>query len=429
LHSVAKNTIAALLALAVTATMARADDIPLPTAQASAVHADFLANTPTPSSPGVTCVVDTGVNSNPDTDQAVIERQTVFSGDSSDSDIDVHHGTYLVMNIAAPANGWGMVGIAPQTRILSIRAIDNGAHSFLSNAYAAGIDRCLEAKLNQAVNVETVLMALGRADTDTTSAGQAVQNEIAIARAHGIAVVAAAGDDGGAVQWPARYDLAFAVGASDGSGGFCSSSSWGPELDIFALGCGDDTALWDTGEPATIDGSSTTAALVAGVLTALRAYKPDLSPEQAQQLLLSTADTSGRGNVMNVAAAFRAAGLGTMVDAYQPPALATPPRPAVIGVGTICPDGGVLSCQRPKLTAAVRKHSKIRLTVGALPSGSFLQAKVTRRWHTAAGASITLNAERWRKILLRFGSIDGERSRSLVVRHSDLGKQRHRPVS
>jgi len=425
LQFVAKNTIAALGALALTATMARADDIPLPTAQASAVHADFLTQAPTPATPGVTCVVDTGVNSNPDTDRAVIARQTVFSGASSDSDIDVHHGTYLVMNIAAPANGWGMVGIAPQTRILSIRAIDNGAHSFLSNAYAAGISRCLEAKLNKAVNVETVLLALGRADTDTTGSGLAVQNEIATARANGIAVVAAGGDDGGAVQWPARYDFAFAVGASDGKGGFCSSSSRGPELDISALGCGDDTALWDTGEPATIDGSSTSAGLIAGALTALRAYKPDLSPEQAQQLLLSTADTSGARSVINVAAAFRAAGLGTMVDAYEPPASATPPNPAVIGVGTICPDGGVLSCQRPKLTAAVLKHGKITLTVAALPSGSFLQAKVTRRWHTAAGASITLKAKRWRKILLRFGSIDGERSPTVVVRHSDFGKRRH----
>jgi len=429
LHFVAKNAIAALLALTVTATMARADDIPLPTAQASVLRAEFLAHAPTPANPGVTCVVDTGVNRNPDTDQAVIERQTVFSGDSSDSDSDVHHGTYLVMNIAAPANGWGTVGIAPQTRILSIRAIDNGAHSFLSNAYAAGISRCLEAKLTGAVNVETVLLALGRADTDTTSAGQAVQNEIATARAHGIAVVAAGGDDGGAVQWPARYDLAFAVGASDGRGGLCSSSSWGPELDISALGCADDTALWDTGDPATIDGSSTSAGLVAGVLTALRAYMPDLSSDGAQQLLLSTADTSGPSKVINVAAAFRAAGLGTMVDAYQPPTSGTPPRPAVIGVGTICPDGGVLSCQRPKLTAAVHKHGKVTLSVAALPSGSFLQAKVSRRWHTAASTSIRLKVGRWRKILLRFASIDGERSRTLVVRHSDLGKRRHRAVS
>jgi len=425
----AKTTIAALSALASAATVARADDIPVPTAQASALHAEFLVHSPTPATPGVTCIVDTGINDNPDTNAAVIGRQTVFSGDTSDSDADVQHGTYLAMNIAAPANGWGMVGIAPQTRVLSIRGIDSGAHSFLSNAYAAGIDRCLQAKLNKRMNVETVLLALGRADTDTTSEGQSVQDEISTARAQGIAVVAAAGDDGGAVQWPARYETAFAVGASDGRGGFCSSGSRGPELDVSALGCGDDTALWDTGEPATIDGSSTSAGLVAGALTALRAYQPDLSPDQAQELLLATAEGNGGSKVINVAAAFRAAGLAAMVDAYQPTAPAAPPKPAVITVGTICPDGGVLSCQRPKLAAANRKRGKIRLTVAAVPAGSFLQAKVTRRWHTAHGRSITVKASRWTKLRLRFASIDGERSHTLVVRHRDIGKRHHRRAS
>src|SRR4051812_19408816 len=211
--------------------MARADDIPLPTPQASAVHADFLAHAPTPATPGVTCVVDTGVNSNPDTDRAVIERQTVFSGDSSDSDIDVHHGTYLVMNIAAPANGWGMVGIAPQTRILSIRAIDNGAHSFVSSAYDQGLNRCVQAKINGGVNVTTALLALGHADADSSADGQAVQTRIDQARAHGISVVAAAGNDRGGVQWPARYGPPFAVGASDANGGFCDTASRGTTLD------------------------------------------------------------------------------------------------------------------------------------------------------------------------------------------------------
>ena len=151
----------AILALLLGATPALADDVPLPTAQATAMHAEFLTQAPTPATPGVTCVVDTGVNSNPDNDASVIGRQTVYPGDGSDGDPDAHHGTYLAMNIAAPANGWGMVGIAPQTRILSIRAIDNGAHNFLSSAYEQGLDRCWQAKANAGVNVETAVLALG----------------------------------------------------------------------------------------------------------------------------------------------------------------------------------------------------------------------------------------------------------------------------
>ena len=218
------------------------------------MHAEFLTQAPTPATPGVTCVIDTGVNANPDNDASVIGRQTVYPGDGSDGDPDAHHGTYLAMNIAAPANGWGMIGIAPQTRILSIRAIDNGAHNFLSSAYQEALDRCEQAKVRDGVNVTTALLALGHADTDTTADGQAVQNKIDELGARGISVVAAAGNDGGGVQWPARYGPAFAVGASDANGGFCDSASRGSALDLSALGCGDDSALWDTGAPATIDG-------------------------------------------------------------------------------------------------------------------------------------------------------------------------------
>jgi hypothetical protein len=419
-----------LAAVALPAPAALADDVPRPTAQAKAMHAEFLTQAPTPATPGVTCVVDTGVNGNPDNDASVIDRQTVYPGDGSDGDPDAHHGTYLAMNIAAPANGWGMIGVAPQTRILSIRAIDNGAHSFLSSAYTQGLDRCRSAKVDRGVNVTTALLALGHADTDTTTDGQAVQNKIDQLRANGISVVAAAGNDGAAVQWPARYGPAFAVGASDGNGGFCDGASRGTAVDLSALGCGDDSALWETGEPATIDGSSTSAGLVAGVLTALRAYRPDLSVDQAEQLLVSTADSAGAGKVTNVAAAFRAAGLGGMVDAYHPPAPETPPTPGVITVGTICPDGGVLSCQKPTLVAAKRKHGKITLTVASLPTGALLQARVKRRWKTSTQPSITLKARHWKKILVRFSGLDGEHSHSLTVRPRTLrrltAKKHHR---
>jgi hypothetical protein len=182
--------------------------------------------------------------------------------------------------------------------------------------------------------------------------------------------------------------------------------------------------LWDTGEPGTIDGSSTSAGLVAGVLTALRAYKPELTPDQAEQLLLSTADTTSVGKLINAAAAFRSVGLGAMVDAYQPEAKQSPPKPAVIAVGTVCPDGGVLSCQRPTLAAAKQKRGKIILRVTSLPPGALLQARVKRRWRTSTTPAISVKTRHWRRIVLRFAAIDGERSRSLTVRPRDLHRVR-----
>jgi hypothetical protein len=412
-------TAVSTVGLALCAAPASADDIPLPTAQAVAMHAEFLTQAPTPANPGVTCIVDTGVNSNYDTDAAVIGRETIYPGDGSDGDTDAHHGTYLAMNMAAPANGWGMVGIAPQTRILSIRAIDNGAHTFQSPSYTTGLDRCLNAKVNTGINVTTVLLALGRPDTDTTSDGLAVQNKIDQLRSNGVSVVAASGNDAGRVQWPARYVSALAVGATRSDGAFCESSSQGPELDLSALGCGDDSALWDTGAAATIDGSSTSAGLVAAVLSALRAYKPELTPDQAEQLLVRTADATRAGKVINVGAAFREAGLDAMADAYQPPPPRTPPTPVVISLGTACPDGRVL-CQRPELVRSQRSQRRVTLIVRSLPSGAFLQARVSRRWHNSTKTSVTLRVRRWKRIILRFAGIDGDHGPALTLTRRDL---------
>jgi hypothetical protein len=169
-----------------------------------------------------------------------------------------------------------------------------------------------------------------------------------------------------------------------------------------------------------IEGTSTSAALVAGVLTALRAYKPELTPDQAELLLSSTADSSRGGKVLNASAAFKAAGLDAIVDAYHAPAPEVPPAPAVINLGTICPDGGVLSCQKPKLANVTRERGKTTLTVATLPAGSFLEARVSRRWHNSRTPTVTLRVGRWKKIIVRFGSLTGERSPALTIRPRDL---------
>ena len=55
----------------------------------------------------------------------------------------------------------------------------------------------VQAKVNRGLNVTVTLLALGHAETDTTSDGQALQDEIDTARSRRISVVAAAGNDGG----------------------------------------------------------------------------------------------------------------------------------------------------------------------------------------------------------------------------------------
>jgi len=89
----------------------------------------------------------------------------------------------------------------------------------------------VQAKVNRGLNVTVTLLALGHAETDTTSDGQAPQDEIDTARSRRISVVAAAGNDGGGCSGQRGMGL-----------GSRSGPARGLTLDPSALGCGDDSA-------------------------------------------------------------------------------------------------------------------------------------------------------------------------------------------
>ena len=127
-----------------------------------------------------------------------------------------------------------------------------------------------------------------------------LENKIINARNNfGINVVASSGNDGNtsAVNYPARFPASFAVGGTDRGGAFCSFSNRGVGLDISALGCDTYATAFD-GRIGAFEGTSFAAPTVAAVLVALRSYRPDLTADQAEQLLLSTARQTSAGPVL-----------------------------------------------------------------------------------------------------------------------------------
>ncbi len=91
------SAIAAALALAAATptSPAQAQELAL-TAQAVAAHAEFLTQAPPPPVQGVLCLVDSGVDLNPDTEPNLIGRESVFDG-TVDDVTPYHHGTYVAM--------------------------------------------------------------------------------------------------------------------------------------------------------------------------------------------------------------------------------------------------------------------------------------------------------------------------------------------
>ncbi len=304
--------LAALLALLLPAATAGAETAI--TAQAVADNGAFLPYAPAPAQLAGLCLVDTGVNLNPDTEGVVVER-TALDGGSGEDVSPTLHGTVLAMMAGAPANGWGMVGSAPGAiHIVSVRIVEPGQTTFLFSAYAAGITECLQ--LRHKDNIRVINLSLGTAQSPSGEGYEEVGNAVKEASDYGVALVAAAGnDDGGAVEYPAAYPGVLSVGATDTQGGgFCSFSNRGEGLRLLAPGCDLDGAEPRTGAP-NYDywqGTSEASAIAAAALDALDSYQPGLSPEAAEN------DLTGADNgLLDIAQTFRNAGLGAVVAAGE----------------------------------------------------------------------------------------------------------------
>ena len=106
--------------------------------------------------------------------------------------------------------------------------------------------------------MQVVNMSLGTS-SDILSFREAVQR----VNAAGIVQVAAAGNSGGSVGYPAAYPEVIAVSATDSGDALASFSSRGPEVDLAAPGVGIYSAYKGTGY-ATLSGTSMAAPHVAG---------------------------------------------------------------------------------------------------------------------------------------------------------------------
>lgn len=312
--------LALLATILVVAPSAHAEEVF--TSQAAAANATDSTWIPAPPKRAALCIVDTGTDLNPDTSN-VIARFSVDGGDPSDLSPD-HHGTLMTMIASAPYNGFGMVGAAPSINVVSVRASRDG-RSFGGTDLGLAIQRCIN--LRTAYNIKVVSLSLGgRMLSDLDSAAMAnVENYVDNARRNGINVVAAAGNNAGPVEWPAAYRRTFAVGAADVQGRACSFASSGSEVDLWTSGCPLDAVLPD-GEAAWASGSSESTAFVAGVITQFRQLKPDLAVDASEQALITNAHRVAEGVALDVAAAYRDAGLEDLLAVGQSARAAIPIR-------------------------------------------------------------------------------------------------------
>lgn len=204
-------------------------------------------------------VLDTGSSQHVDLVENVVECwDATGSGNHVDSQ---GHSTHVAGIISAVDNSEGILGVAPKSKIYFVKVLDdNGQGGY--QAIEAGIRKAIEW------DVDIINMSLGCPSEPPSSLHAAIKD----AYNAGIFIVAAAGNDSGAVNFPARWDEVIAVGAIDPNGELCPFSSVGSEIAIVAAG---DSiySTWPINRYATLRGTSQAAPFVSGLIALILSYK------------------------------------------------------------------------------------------------------------------------------------------------------------
>jgi subtilisin len=170
-------------------------------------------------------VLDTGIDyTHPDLAPNYKGGISFVSGESSTMDFK-GHGTHCAGTIAAALNGLGVVGVAPAAYLYAVKVLDKTGSGAWSNLIA-GIDWCVNKK-----DLNILSMSLGG-----DSAPTALETMCKLAWSQGALLIAAAGNNGGNVGYPAKYQSVIAVSAIDSANNIPVWSSRGVEVELCAPG-------------------------------------------------------------------------------------------------------------------------------------------------------------------------------------------------
>ncbi|NUO96818.1 MAG: S8 family serine peptidase [Nonomuraea sp.] len=268
----------------------------------------------------VDSAVDTGikelkdrVTSGPDMSSGTVARE-VRPG---------RHGTAMAALIAGSGAGDGLIGVAPESRILSLPLVTDDEPDFdlLPPPDAQSSESSLARALRYAANhgAKVVSMSIG-----SYGPVRSEREAVSYALSKGVVLVAAVGNDGqtvyakdkGTSYWsfPAGYSGVIGVAATDKQGRKATFSSDNLSVLVAAPGVEVPVVKRPSGYELS-EGTSSAAALVAGVAALIKSRYPDLPPEQVAQALAASSrgrpaagydDNTGFG-VVDAAAALNAA--------------------------------------------------------------------------------------------------------------------------
>jgi len=225
-------------------------------------------------------IIDTGV----DYTHADLASKCVagynFVGHNNNPMDDHGHGTHVAGIAAAIGNnGTGVAGVDWSARIMPIKVL---------NSQGSGYDSDVASGIRYAADhgAQVINMSLGSSEYSYT-----LEEAVNYAFNKGVTIVAAAGNDDGAVGYPAACPHVIAVGALDSSDRLASFSNRGSDLDLTAPGVNILSTV--PGGYQKMSGTSMASPVVTGCASLVLASYPDYGPSQVESALEAGATDLG----------------------------------------------------------------------------------------------------------------------------------------
>lgn len=205
-------------------------------------------------------IIDTmGVTDHPDIlPNLLVDKCKDFHGDGLESVNG--HGIWCGSKCFSPANGFGVKGIAPLAKGIGYKAMSNSGSGFSPNL-AKAIRAVADDELPEGYGAKVINMSLG-----SSSPMDDVRQAMEYAVAKGVVIVCAAGNNNGAISYPAAYDdLCIGVGSINQQEQKSWFSNKGDAVDTVAGGENVYGAYKNNGY-AFLQGTSMSTPLVTGVI-------------------------------------------------------------------------------------------------------------------------------------------------------------------
>ncbi len=339
----------------------------------------------------IVAVIDTGADlKHPDLKSNIWTNSREIKGNGKDDDSngyvdDLHgydfvnrdgnpqddngHGTHVTGIVAAVGNnGAGVAGVAWDSRVIPIKALDATGNGYVSSIIRS-IDYVTDLK-KKGVPVTVINLSLGGGGYS-----EALYRAVERARNHDILIVAAAGNEGAnndiAPMYPANFaiDSVVSVAAINAQGNRATFSNFGAgSVHLAAPGSAIlSTALLRTGmEYRTLSGTSMASPYVAGVLALAAAANTQLSMVQVRSALFSAVQplVSLQGETIT----------GGLVDAVAAAQLAIMTQPAPRLYGYV--QDGTKGVRDAEVTATLTSDPSVVRTVTTGKDGSYSMSKI-----------------------------------------------------